>query len=222
LYQNEISKNASDVGNLQHDSTLRDDVIRFLKAKWIDSLKISYGVQISLQAPQKMIIVDMKEAPCHYRNDIESLLTVWIISDFDCPLCRELKPVFDSVYYKYQDKIRFADVYFSDEVSSSSIAAECASLQNKYWEVHDSLYAKTFQNKQDLTDLAYTMGMDTMQFNKDFDNYLLRDTITRNINALASKGLFGTPTIIIGRKLFMNVNSVDELSALIDKEWNRL
>ena len=42
-------------------------------------------------------------------------------------------------------------------------------------------------------------------------------TINRHIETLYEKGIFGTPTIVVGNRMYLNVYTEEELKRIIDK-----
>ena len=128
--------------------------------------------------------------------------------------------MFESVLGKYNKKVNFLFTFYSDKVSRASIAAECADRQGKFWEMKDMLYNNTDMDIRKYVKYANHIGMDTVQFKKDFDDPGIYELISNNLQILGKKGVFGTPTIVIGKRMYFNISSVDELSALIEKHLN--
>jgi len=62
--------------------------------------------------------------------------------------------------------------------------------------------------------------MDTIQFKKDFDDPGIYELISNNLEILGKKGVFGTPTIVIGKRMYFNISSENEFSELIEKYLN--
>ena len=44
------------------------------------------------------------------------------------------------------------------------------------------------------------------------------NTISSNIERLYKKGVFGTPTIVVGNRMYLNVQTENELTQIIEKE----
>lgn len=71
------------------------------------------------------------------------------------------------------------------------------------------------------THAADSLGIDTVRFKRDFNNPAVYDAIGKNMDLLHEKKIFGTPTVIIGGKMYVDVNSTGELSRLIDKQLKK-
>ena len=158
----------------------------------------------------------------HIKGNPHTPLTLWVISDYDCYSCKELHHVIDSVYEQYRDKIQYATVFFSEEVTQAAIAAECAALQGKYWEMQKYLYECNMPGDLKLyMQAADSLQLDTVRFKRDFNNPAVYDAINKNINLLHERKVFGTPTVVIGNKMYVEISSTQHLSQLIDKQLKK-
>jgi protein-disulfide isomerase len=78
-------------------------------------------------------------------------------------------------------------------------AAHCAGEQNKYWEMHDRLFAN--QNALEpamLTAHAQAIGIDAKKFQACLDSGKYADQIRKDIAEANKYGITGTPTTVIG------------------------
>ena len=115
--------------------------------------------------------VCMSDVKCYYQHGNTAPLTLWIISDFDCSVCKELQPVFDAVGNKFKDKINYTHVFMSARVTQAAIAAECAANQGKFMEMKKLLYNNTENHEIKLyVRLANETGLDTIRFKRDFND----------------------------------------------------
>jgi len=62
------------------------------------------------------------------------------------------------------------------------------------------------------------IGLNTVRFKRDFNDPVIFNTINSNIETLYKKGIFGTPTIVVGNRMYLNVHTEDELTKIIEKE----
>jgi thiol-disulfide isomerase/thioredoxin len=187
-----------------------------LRKRWADSLSNFYKVEINLKRPEKVFLLDMQDVKCYYKNGAGLPLTIWLISDFDCFSCRELQPMFESTLEKYSDKVNFAYVFYSGMVSRASIAAECADRQGKFWEMKNMLNDDLTKDITKYIKFANEIGMDTIRFKNDFDDPDTYHMISNNLDILSKKGIFATPSIVIGKRMYFNIQNEKELSNLID------
>ena len=127
-------------------------------------------------------------------------------ADFECPYSREASLAVRELQARFPDKIHFIYRDFPlDDVHphafAAAQAANCASDQNKFWQMHDKL----FQNQDHLGDLdiklyALEAGLDITKFNKCFDEHKYKDEIEVDRADGIAAGVIGTPTFFINGK----------------------
>jgi protein-disulfide isomerase len=138
--------------------------------------------------------------------------------DFQCPYCEQYSSTVSSVVSAYGDKITFQFRNFPltslhPNAFAAARAAEAAALQDKYWEMHDTLYQAS--NWQDWTSsknpntffdtYAAQLGLKTDQFKKDFASSKVNDLINADMNEGSKLGITGTPTFFVdGKQVTIN------------------
>src|SRR4051794_10720501 len=85
-------------------------------------------------------------ATSHIKGDGSSGVTLVEYGDYECPACSSFEPTVEQVYEKYSKEIKFQFrnlplVSIHQNAFAGARAAEAASLQNKFWEMHDLLYS---------------------------------------------------------------------------------
>jgi protein-disulfide isomerase len=85
-------------------------------------------------------------------GDENAKIWVVMISDFQCPFCKQWHDAsFETVLHDYAEKgkIRLAFINFPLNIHPNAIpaseAAMCASVQNKFWPMHEALFAQQQQ-----------------------------------------------------------------------------
>jgi predicted DsbA family dithiol-disulfide isomerase len=82
---------------------------------------------------------------------------------------------------------------------SAARAAHCAGDQGKYWELHDSLFAKRAALSDPvLLDSAQNLGLDTNKFSECLSSDRYTDDIRKSMSEAQTLGIDGTPTFFIG------------------------
>jgi len=139
----------------------------------------------------------------HVQGSAQAPLTLLAYGDYECPYCGQ-------AYYEIQDAqrllgpaLRFAFRNFPlTEIHPNALAAaqvaEAASLQGKFWEVHDALY----EHQQELsprTFLAFAeeLGLDLLRFEQDLATARLIRRIERDLTTAEALQLQGTPSFFI-------------------------
>lgn len=150
--------------------------------------------------------------------------------DFQCPSCGAYFPVLQEVKKKYGDDIKFQFRNFPltqihPNAMAAHRAAEAASKQGKFWEMHDLLYQRqnlwsSSQNvAQMMEDYATELALNVEQFKQDYQSSSVNDVINADIAAGNQLKITGTPTFILnGQKLDNPDRTVDAFSKLIDAE----
>jgi protein-disulfide isomerase len=147
-------------------------------------------------------------------------------ADLQCPACRQFavgtEPQLRTAYIA-TGKVRFVFhhlAFIGQESIWAGEAVECAGEQNRFWDLHDRLYAVqggensgTF-SKANLEKIAGDIGLGA-GFNAclESDRYLQR--VTDDTKAGQAKGVNATPTLFVNGRKLADV-SIDGLRAAID------
>ncbi|MCA9423335.1 MAG: thioredoxin domain-containing protein, partial [Nitrospira sp.] len=79
-------------------------------------------------------------------------------------------------------------------------AAHCAGDQEKYWEMHDTLFAhQGAKNPDTLNSLAGEIKLDLNTFQDCLDNGKYQQAVSEHLAAGAAAGVNGTPGFFIGK-----------------------
>jgi protein-disulfide isomerase len=154
-------------------------------------------------------------------------VTIVEYADFQCPGCATYRTIFSEVKAQRGDKIRFVFRHFPlrglhRNAVAAAIAAEAASRQNKFWEMHDVLFIR--QNEwaglDDPTakfiEYAAAVNLDVTKFSSDIQDKALLEIVQAHETSADRLGLDGTPSIFInGEPVQANV-SADDIIKMID------
>lgn len=130
-----------------------------------------------------------------------------VFSDFQCPHCARLGPLFEQVLEKYPDNVKI--VYKNFPLSmhrfagTASLAAFAAQNQGKFWQYHDLIF-ENYQNLslEKFTQFAKQLNLNIPQFKKDMNSNETRERVARDFEEGRRLKVTGTPTIFVnGRKL---------------------
>ena len=155
------------------------------------------------QAMNAVISVDGEPT----KGDKNAKVTLVEFSEFQCPFCgrhvRDTYPTLDKEYIQTgKVKYVFRDLPLESihkNAFKAAEAAHCAGEQNKYWEMHDRLFAN--QNSLEpamLTSHAQAIGVDTKKFQACLDSDKYAAAIRKDIAEANKYGITGTPTTVIG------------------------
>lgn len=154
--------------------------------------------------------------------------------DFQCPYCQQYFSTLKQVKAEYGDGIKFQFrnfplVSIHPNAFAASRAAEAASQQGKFWEMHDLLYQTADPSGQsgwvvskNVTEIfnkyAQQLGLNVDQFKKDFSSGKVNDAINADLAEGNKLGVTGTPSFYLnGKKIEVN-NDVASFKKVIDAE----
>ena len=131
-------------------------------------------------------------------------------ADYECPYCEGVSPIIKQVQDEFKDRVVFQFSNFpltSVHVNafSAARATEAASLQNKFWEMHDALYDAnnwkvwTVSTNPSAEYEAYAtqLGLNLARFKTDFASSAVNDSINADMAAATKLNVQGTPTYFL-------------------------
>ncbi len=153
------------------------------------------------------------------KGDPNAPITVYEVSDFQCPYCRqwweESLPLLDQEYIK-TGKVRFIFlnmplVQLHPNAPAAHEFAMCAATQNRFWPVHDLLYEH--QNSWAPLDepesyfwmLSDSAGLDRDTLGECLETGTVRTLIAQEALGLSQAGVRGTPSFVIEGGLMRNI-----------------
>jgi len=187
----------------------------FLVKELADSLTKIYKTTILLSPPVPPPI-RTDNLLVHYKGNQNSKVTFLMVSDFECEMCRKFNYIFDSLYSKYKDKVRFAYTNFGSYVTTSAIASESAAKLGYFWEMHDSLYAlNKLPDTNDIYRIVNNLKINSDNFKKHFENDTTKKNLEYNLKQLINSGIYATPTILINNRPIFNSSSMGEIEQIL-------
>ena len=174
--------------------------------------------------PAKVYNIPLANSPVRGPGDAK--VTVVEFADYQCPFSGQAEGLVTEVLGAYPKDVRLVYKQFPlasihPQAMAASKAALAAGRQGKFWEMHDLL----FRNQRDLspdklTQLAESLHLDVMQFQKDLESPEVLAQISREQQEGKSADVIGTPTIFVNGKRLMN-RSLDGFRQMIDSSLGR-
>jgi protein-disulfide isomerase len=157
---------------------------------------------------------------------------VWLIeiSDFQCPFCKQWHDAsfaaIDSEYVR-TGKVRLAYLNFPlssihAHARAASEAAMCASVQGKFWPLHESLFTtqERWEEQKDPTptfdSLAVAAGVNAPAWRDCMAKHLTAKLIDADRDRSRSAGVQSTPTFFIGDRKLEGAYPTDSFRVAID------
>ncbi len=193
-------------------------------AGWFFARGTAPSGDVVVEAPE----TELAPAGAHTRGATESAqFTIVEFSDFQCPACKQTVPYVDALVNQYPDQVRLVYRHFplsghpnSDDAAR---AAEAAAVQDKFWPMHDVLFAKQDQwsglkdPRSYFIDLAKEMGLDEAQFVADLDGQAVRDVVERDRRWAETNHLPGTPSFFLNGKKLDFADVRDQIQTALGK-----
>lgn len=149
-------------------------------------------------------------------------------SDFECPYCsraadtvRELKAKYagQKVHFVY----RHFPLSFHPNAMPAAEASQCAHEQEKFWPMHDAIFAAQRElSKDKLRELATQVGLDMAKYEDCLGSGRGRKLVEEDMQKAGEAGVGGTPSFYINGYSFEGNPNVAGLSQAIDAELARL
>jgi protein-disulfide isomerase len=154
-------------------------------------------------------------------------------ADFECPGCGQFATVTEPDIRTRLVNTGIARYRIFDfQVNSShrnspsaSMAAACAADQNKFWEMHDKLFAgqnewSTFATnnpKKVFEGYARDLGLDVAAWGQCYDSAKYKGRLAAHVEEAMRRKVQGTPTFIIGDKMLNSgPQPYDVIKAYVD------
>jgi protein-disulfide isomerase len=212
----------------------------------IESLKVKYKVEnflkAEVEAAQKKIedaraAEEAKKAP-EMRAKIENktspakgAATASVVlvefSDFQCPFCSRVVPAVNEVMKTYGDRVRviFRQFPLNSIHPNAQKAAEaslCAADQEKFWEMHDAMFADQGGLGVDaLKGKAQTLGLDSAKFAECLDSGKKAAEVSADLAAGTAAGVTGTPALFVNGRALSGAVPFDAIAKVIEQELAR-
>ena len=160
----------------------------------------------------------------HIRGAPGGHVTLIEYGDFQCPYCGDAYPVMRELLEDF-DGLRFvfrhmplADLH--PRAPAAAEAAEAASAQGRFWEMHDRL----FENQHALMDdelrgHAAAIGLDEERFDRELREGVHTARVQEDLRSGVAAGIPSTPGLFVNGELHLGSATEPELRRLIEAEF---
>jgi protein-disulfide isomerase len=144
----------------------------------------------------------------HIQGPSTAPITLVEYGDYQCYVCKVASPVVKQLQKELKGQLRFVFRHFPLKQSHpyafmAAQAAEAAHRQNKFWEMHDLLYANQLQLNPDiLISLAKQLQLDVEKFKTDLNSSEISQKIESDFNAGVRSGVNGIPCFYINEERY--------------------
>ena len=156
----------------------------------------------------------------HIRGADDAAVTLVEYGDFECPYCgraegvvRELLADHGDVRYVWRH-LPLTDVHPHAQIAAE--AAEAASAQGAFWEMHDLLFQhQDALRPSDLEGYARSLGLDVKRFSDELRSHEYAARVADDVDSADLSGVSGTPTFFINGRRHYGAYDVANLSAAV-------
>lgn len=150
-------------------------------------------------------------------------ITLVEFSDFQCPYCAVATPAIEEVLRAYPKQVKLIfKQYPLDQHPQAPLAASAALAafkQNKFWEMHDLLFANGSRlSRSNILAFADQLGLDKKRFESDLASTEIHEAVLRDMQDGEKAGVEGTPTLFINGQKYNGPISVPALKVVLNTE----
>lgn len=159
-------------------------------------------------------------------GNLDSKVVVIEYSDFQCPACAAVEPLLKEMLGEFSNHIVFVyrhlplkSIHKNSELAAK--AAEAAGLQDKFWEMHEKLFANQadWSSEDNAAEIfgkyAAEIGIDSAKFMEDLNSSEVQKAVNADLQLAGAAGLQSTPSFFLNGELIDLPRRPDDLRDLI-------
>jgi protein-disulfide isomerase len=159
----------------------------------------------------------------HIQGPADAAVTLVEYGDYECPYCGAAYPIVKELQARMGDRLRFVFRNFPITTShphaeQAAEAAEAASAQGRFWEMHDLLYENQRRLRdQDLHSYAEQLGLDVERFDKDLAGRVHAPRVREDFMSGVRSGVNGTPSFYVNGARHDDSYDLETLLAALER-----
>lgn len=153
----------------------------------------------------------------HIRGPQTASVTLVEYGDYQCPVCRLANPVLQRLLESLNGEMRFVFRHFPLQQAHpyalmAAKTAEAAGKQNKFWEMHELLFANQLQlSLEKWVSFAEQLQLNIDKFKADLQSEEIANIIKEDFHTGVRSGVNGTPCFYINGKRYDGDASYEKL-----------
>ncbi len=165
------------------------------------------------------------------KGPTDAPITIILFTDLECPFCARFHADMTELQKEFRDQLRLVFVNlplkFHNFAVPAAKAALAAGRQEKFWEMHDRLFAEQTAWKKEnnfdqyLDGAAQALQLDVQKFKKDMDDPRTMEIIHRDLAFADAIGVRGTPGIFINGRYASGAFPLETFRTTIREELDR-
>jgi formate-nitrite transporter family protein len=153
----------------------------------------------------------------HTLGPAQAPVTLVEYGDFECPHCLAAYPVIRGLLESLAGRVRFVFRHYPitvshDHAQKAAEAAEAASEQGKFWEMHDLLFGhQDALDNESLVDYARELNLDVERFQRELAGSVYADRVYEDLVSGQNSGVHWTPTFFVNGVRYGSARDLDGL-----------
>jgi protein-disulfide isomerase len=195
---------------------------------------IWYALQGGKQAPIVLNadLATLPQGEGYLKGDPNAPVTIAEFGDFECPQCARFTTIEEPdvqarLIATGKANFRFFDFPLTQihrNTLTASLAASCAADQGKFWEMHDAIFAAqdewngqvTGNPRKYMDQYAAKVGLDQNVYKECMTSQKNLARIQANQKVGNDRGVGGTPTFMIGDRVYQQLYLADDIVRIVD------
>ena len=221
----------------QHQREVREQKQALADKKSANKKKMIMGGSALLVAVIALALISMLTATApptvsevvagdHVKGNPDASLTLIEYSDLQCPACRAQNEVIAAAWPPIKNSVRLVYRHFPltqthPHALQAAYYTEAAAMQDKFWEMHDMMFAQQRQwsGLKDVTPVfdgfVTSLGMDKAQFAKDLESSAVKDKVATDLQSAKSARVAATPTFFLNGEPLTNIGTPEAFKEAI-------
>jgi len=172
--------------------------------------------------PNAVYNVPLGDAPT--LGPADALVTIVIVSEFQCPFCNRVRPTLDRIRETYGNDVRFAFrhnplPFHSNAMPAAEAASEALAQRGAdgFWRMHDLLFEnQATLDREHLEQFAGEVGLDMARFRRALDEHTHQAAIEADQTLARNLGASGTPSFFINGRNLRGAQPFEAFQTVID------
>jgi len=161
------------------------------------------------------------------RGGREAKVVVIEYADFQCPACANYSELVHRLSDEYGDRVAFVFRHFPlkkihSNAEIMAYATEAAGRQDKFWEMHDLVFARQqeWSDERDVQNMiegyARELELDVDRLQADLETDEIKQAVDSQYNSAIRLGLNSTPTFFLNEDKLESVRSYDQFKQALE------
>jgi protein-disulfide isomerase len=208
---------------------LNDRIVQYLISEARESRSEAFVAELRIKYPVKSLLPQ-------YRLDVgthgpskgpkDARVTIVEYADFECPFCSQTAKTVLAVQKKYPKDVRVVfrhfPLSFHENAMPAAVATRCAQYQDKFWAMHDEMFARSESlNETEIMKAATDLGLDLALFKACLSNEKEGAAVQAEMDEGSAFGVEGTPAFFVNGIPLGGAQPFEAFEALVQSELSK-